>query len=64
MSGFTYCGVHSGKYSVEYIPDPKARWDASPEFDVYEEDVAGRDGGYWKPVRISAVGWDATRKGS
>ena len=47
MSGFTYCGVHSGKYSVEYIPDPKARWDASPEFDVYEEDVAGRDGGYY-----------------
>ena len=47
MSGFTYAGVHSGKYNVEYVPDPKARWEASPEFDVYEEDVAGHDGGYY-----------------
>lgn len=47
MSGFTYRGVHSSKFNVEYIPDPAARWFASPEFDVYQQDVAGQDGGYY-----------------
>jgi len=46
-NGFTYRGIHSSKFNVEYIPDPQARWFHSPEYDVYKEDVAGRDGGYY-----------------
>lgn len=47
MDGFSYRGIHCSRYNVEFIPDAKARWFQSPGFDVYQDDVSGRDGGYY-----------------
>lgn len=45
--GFTYNGIHCSEYGVEYNPDPQQLWWNSPEFNVYSEEVAGKDGGYY-----------------
>ena len=47
MEGFSYCGIHCSKYNIGFIPDAKDRWFKSPSFTLYEEDVSGRDGGYY-----------------
>ena len=47
MDGFSYCGIHCSRYNIGYIPDAKERWFQSPSFTLYEEDVSGRDGGYY-----------------
>lgn len=47
MDGFRYNGIHCSVFNVWYIPDEKKRWFPSPEFDVYDANVAGRDGGYY-----------------
>ena len=46
MTGFTYNGIHSSKFNCYYIPDAADRWFSSPDFEVYEKEVPGRDGGY------------------
>lgn len=46
MEGFTFNGIHSSKLGCFYIPDASGRWFASPEFETYDEEVFGRDGGY------------------
>lgn len=46
MEGFTYNGIHSSRFSCYYIPDASDRWYASPDFEIYEEEVVGRPGGY------------------
>ena len=47
MNGFSYAGIHCSKFNIEYIPDAPSRWFPSPEFNVYQEDISGRDGGYY-----------------
>ena len=47
MSGFTYNGIHSSTYHVEYVPDASARWFNGADFSVYETDVAWHNGGYY-----------------
>lgn len=46
MSGFTYNGVHSSTYNVEYIPDASARWWDSADFEIYKTEVGWHNGGY------------------
>ena len=47
MGGFTYRGIHSSTYHVEYVPDPADRWFENSDFDVYSTDVLWRHGGYY-----------------
>lgn len=47
MEGFTYNGIHSETLSVWFIPDAQDRWFASPEYEVYEDETYGSDGGYY-----------------
>ena len=46
-TGFSYNGVHSRTYHVEYIPDASSRWFAGPEWEVYDSEVAWHPGGYY-----------------
>lgn len=46
MSGFTYNGIHSSAYGVEYIPDASARWWNESDYEVYKKKVAWKNGGY------------------
>ena len=46
MSGFTYNGVHSSSFGVEYIPDAAARWWNEADYEVYKKKVAWKNGGY------------------
>lgn len=46
MRGFTYNGIHSSKYNCYHTPNADDRWRESPVFEVYNEEVTGRDGGY------------------
>ena len=46
MSGFSFNGVHSDTYHVEYIPNPDERWFEGPDFELYGKDVSWRRGGY------------------
>lgn len=47
MFGFSYNGIHSSSYNVEYIPGPEDRWFNSPDFDTYSTDISWRNGGYY-----------------
>lgn len=47
LCGFTYNGVHSSTYHVDYIPDAHDRWFEGTDWNVYETDVAWHDGGYY-----------------
>ena len=47
MDGFRYNGKHSEDFHCYFIPNESDRWFASPNFDVYENSDAGRDGGYY-----------------
>ena len=46
MSGFTYNGIHSSTFGVEYIPDAAARWWDGPDFEIYKKKVSWKNGGY------------------
>lgn len=45
--GFTYNGIHSSEYRVYYIPDASDRWFEGPEWEMYQTDVAWKNGGYF-----------------
>ena len=45
--GFTYNGIHSSQYHVEFIPDADDRWFEDPDWKVYQTDVDWRHGGYY-----------------
>lgn len=47
MYGFTFNGIHSSEFGVEYIPDAAARWWDDAEFEIYKKDVPWKNGGYW-----------------
>ena len=47
FDGFYYNGIHSSEYHVSYIPDASDLWFAGTEYDVYDNDVAWRSGGYY-----------------
>ena len=47
MDGFTYNGKHSEDFHCYFIPNESDRWFASPDFKVYENADAGRNGGYF-----------------
>lgn len=53
MSGFSYRGIHSSTYHVEYIPDASNRWFEGPDFDVYGTDVSWRHGGYYYGNKVN-----------
>ena len=47
MLGFTYNGIHCSAFGLYYIPDESDRWFGDPEYDVYSNDIAWRNGGYY-----------------
>lgn len=47
LNGFTYNGIHSSVYHVDYIPDASDLWFASPDWDMYDSDIAWHHGGYY-----------------
>ena len=47
LCGFSYNGVNSSTYHVDFIPDASDRWFAGTEWDVYDTDVAWHNGGYY-----------------
>lgn len=47
MEGFSYNGIHCGRYSVGYAPDPSAYFNNNPTYSVYDEDTPWHDGGYY-----------------
>jgi len=46
MAGFSFCGIHCSQYGLEYIPSNEDMIPFTPEFDMKEESVTGRYGGY------------------
>ena len=46
MSGFTYNGIHSSTFGVEYIPDAAAKWWDGADFEIYKKKVSWKNGGY------------------
>ena len=51
MEGFSYNGKHSDDFHCYFIPDASDRWFASPDFQIYEADDTGKDGGYFYGTR-------------
>ena len=47
MFGFTYNGVHSSKFGLYYTRTAEEKWISDAEYDVYDEDVSWRHGGYY-----------------
>lgn len=51
MDGFTYNGKHSEIFHCYFVPNETDLWFASPDFEVYENSDAGRNGGYFYGTR-------------
>ena len=51
LEGFTYNGIDSKSLKCYYIPDASDRWFESPDFEVYDQEVTGRPGGYYYGTR-------------
>lgn len=47
MSGFTYNGVHSSAYGVEWIPNADDKWFQDAEFENYDIEAGWHHGGYY-----------------
>lgn len=47
MGGFTYNGIHSSTYNVQYVPGPPNRWLTASSYSVYKSDIAWKHGGYY-----------------
>lgn len=47
MYGFTYNGVHSSQFGLYYTRSAEDKWFKDAEYDVYDEDVSWRNGGYY-----------------
>lgn len=47
MTGFTYNGIHCSEFGLYYIPSKEDLWFSDPEFEVYDEDVSWKHGGYF-----------------
>lgn len=47
MFGFTYNGVHSSQFGLYYTRSAEDKWFKDAEYDVYDEDVSWRNGGYY-----------------
>ena len=50
MTGFTYNGIHCEQFNVYYIPDASTNWFPESEYEVYDEDVSWKNGGYFYGV--------------
>lgn len=46
MGGFTYNGIHSSQFNVEYVPNAEARWWAGADYEIYSKKVSWKNGGY------------------
>lgn len=46
MGGFTYNGIHSSAFGVEYAPNAEARWWIGADYEIYQKKVAWKNGGY------------------
>ena len=46
MGGFTYNGIHSSQFSVEYVPNAEARWWIGADYEIYSKKVSWKNGGY------------------
>lgn len=47
LCGFSYNGINSSVYHVDYIPDASDLWFAGTDWDIYDADVAWHNGGYY-----------------
>ena len=47
LCGFSYNGVDSSLYHVDFVPDESDRWFAGADWNVYDADVAWHNGGYY-----------------
>lgn len=47
MFGFTYNGVHSSYFGLYYTMSPEDKWFNDPDYDVYDDDIDWRNGGYY-----------------
>lgn len=47
LCGFTYNGIHSGTYHVDFIPDASDRWFSGADWETFETDVQWHAGGYY-----------------
>ena len=47
MTGFTYNGIHCSDLGLYYIPSKDDLWFQDPEYDVYDEDIEWKHGGYY-----------------
>lgn len=52
MEGFSFNGVHSSSFPCWYIPSESDKMLSTPDYEVLEADVTGRDGGYYYGNRI------------
>lgn len=54
LNGFTYNGIHSEALNCWYIPDATDNWFVSSDFEVMDQEVVGRSGGYWYGNRVKS----------
>ena len=47
LCGFSYNGINSSTYHVDFIPDASDLWFAGTDWDVYDSDIAWHNGGYY-----------------
>ena len=53
MYGFTYRGKALSEFGdVYYVPNEEQRAMNSADYEIYEQEVSGRDGGYRMGVRV------------
>lgn len=54
ISGFSFLGIHSSKYNLNYIPDETALFDDRADYEIYDEEIPWRDGGVYYGRRTKA----------
>lgn len=54
MDGFSYNGVHSSAFNCFYVPPAAGRGGDMEDYDIVDQQVDGRDGGYYVGDRVEA----------
>lgn len=52
MTGFSYNGIHSSAFGLYYIPSADDLWFADPEYDVYDQSMSWKHGGYYYDSKV------------
>ena len=59
MEGFVYRGRHISSFgSVYYMPNEKQRGEDSVQYELYDQELDGRDGGYFYGSRLKPRQFD------